>query len=347
MKLVLHKRRTQPLLLAGLFAFLLGAGMLWLLRSGQQATTVNRDAAEHGNGSSRIMVTDYLGRQVWLDAAAQRIVALSPHIVENLFSAGLGERIVATVNFADFPATAKAIPRIGGISHFSREAILQYNPDLVIGWAAGYQGFSGLLQQLEALGVPVYADDPRSFNDIARSITDFATLARLEPPLDRLERRLHQPLQQLAREYKHASPQPVKVLYEIWHEPLQTLNKEHLVNQAIELCGGQNIFADAHVLAPKISLEAVLAANPEVIVASASSAARPQTLDNWLRWPSITAVANRQLYFVHGDLLSRHTLRMVEGVNALCQHIASARQQRNTGAADTVLAENQSKQSVP
>ncbi|NNC55328.1 MAG: ABC transporter substrate-binding protein, partial [Pseudomonadales bacterium] len=109
---------------------------------------------DDGSTATAISVRDYLGRSVQLSAPARRIVALSPHIVENLFSAGLGDRIVATVNYADYPAAAKDIPRIGGFSHFSREAILQYQPDLVIGWAAGYQGFAGLLEQLEALGIP-------------------------------------------------------------------------------------------------------------------------------------------------------------------------------------------------
>ncbi|NNC55903.1 MAG: hypothetical protein HKO07_09310, partial [Pseudomonadales bacterium] len=194
--------------------------------------------------------------------------------------------------------------------------------------------------QLEALDIAVYADDPRSFNDIARSITDFAAMAQVDPPLDMLNQQLHQPLEQLAsdyssdyssehgNDYNSSAQHPVEVFYEIWHEPLQTLNKTHLVNRAIALCGGRNIFADAAVLAPKVSLEAVLAADPEVIVASAPSGQRPQTLDNWYRWPSLRAAANQQLYFVHGDLLSRHTLRMVEGVQALCQHIASARRVR-------------------
>ncbi|MGB5323814.1 MAG: ABC transporter substrate-binding protein, partial [Pseudomonadales bacterium] len=106
-------------------------------------------------------MSDYLGREITLAEPAQRIVALAPHIVENLFSAGLGDRIVATVNYADYPEAARSIARIGGFSHFSREAILAYRPDLVIGWATGYQGFGDLLAQLQALGVPVYVDDPR------------------------------------------------------------------------------------------------------------------------------------------------------------------------------------------
>ncbi|MGB5323830.1 MAG: cobalamin-binding protein [Pseudomonadales bacterium] len=275
-----------------------------------------------------IVVSDYLGREITLAKPAQRIVALAPHIVENLFSAGLGDRIIATVDYADYPDAARSIARIGGFSHFSREAILAYRPDLVIGWATGYQGFGDLLAQLQALGVPVYVDDPRHFSDIARSIVDFATLGGSEAPHSMLQSELHDRLAGLRETNGKKAALPVTVFYEIWHEPLQTLNGAHIVNEAIEVCGGRNVFADVAVLAPTISLEAVLQKNPEVIVASASSELRPATLDSWRRWPGLGAVANEQLYHVHGDLLSRHTLRMLDGVEALCGHIASARRAR-------------------
>ncbi len=121
-------------------------------------------------------MVDYLDRKVQLLKPAQRIVALSPHIVENLYSAGLGQRIVAAVDYADYPAAALNIPRIGGHSNFSVESIVAYQPDLVVGWASGYKGFGQLVARLEQLGIPVYADDPRVLSDITRSISDLAVL---------------------------------------------------------------------------------------------------------------------------------------------------------------------------
>ena len=102
-------------------------------------------------------------------------------------------------------------------------------------------------------------------------------------------------------------------MYEIWNEPLQTVSGDHLISQVIDLCGGQNVFAGASILAPRISIESVLALAPEAIVASGMSDARPQWLDDWRRYPSLPAVRNGGLFFIHPDLIERPTARVLLG----------------------------------
>ena len=301
-------------------------------RAPAEAAIDSRSSSNDNAGStSAVAVTDYWGRSVSLPAPAKRIVALSPHIVENLYSAGLGDAIVATVSYADYPEAAKQIPRIGGFTNFSVESIVAWQPDLVIGWASGYQGFGRLLEQLGQLGIAVYADDPKSHDDIARSIADFASLGASEADWRGSVAQFSGQLAQLRRQYSaqaSAIERPVRVFYEIWHQPLQTLNGEHMVSAAIELCGGENIFAAAPVLAPTINIESVLAANPELIVASSSDNTRPVWLDQWQDWPSLQAVQRQQIYFIPGDLLSRHSLRIADGTAMLCGFIDRARAAR-------------------
>jgi len=289
-----------------------------------------------GNESSlkkdnSIAVIDDFGRTVSISQPAERIVALSPHIVENLFSAGLGDRIVAAVDSADFPPAAIEIPRVGGFANFSLESIIAFNPDLVVGWGSGYAGFEQLIERLETVGIAIYVDEPKTLFDISRSVKNFATLgattAATKSLLHVYETRLHE----LRQRYEKS--EAVKVFYPIWPKPLQTLNREHIVNDVIELCGGRNLFADAAVLAPVINTESVLARNPGVIIASASNNARPFWLDDWYQWSTIDAVRKKQLYFVPGDLLSRHTLRMLEGAEKMCNYIESARTLRQNGSA--------------
>ncbi|MBT8148390.1 MAG: cobalamin-binding protein, partial [Gammaproteobacteria bacterium] len=283
-----------------------------------------------------------------LSTPAKRIVALSPHIVENLFSAGLGEKIVASVSYADYPAAAKNIPRIGGFSNFSVESIIAHQPDLVIGWASGFAGFAALRERLEQLGIAVYVDDPRSPHDIPRSIADFAQLGGSDKNWQAAVAQYTAQLQQLqqhpavpnanvdsatATDRVRAKTQTlmdteVSVFYEIWHRPLQTLNGEHIVSELIQLCGGRNIFADAAVIAPNINVESLLAADPDVIIASASDNKRPLWLEQWQQWPALRAVQSQHIYFIPGDLLSRHSLRIAEGAAMLCEYIDRVRQAR-------------------
>lgn len=272
-----------------------------------------------------IQVVDYLDRTIRLNSPARRIVALSPHIVENLFSAELGKHIVATVDYADYPDAAKQIPRIGGFANFSLESIVRYEPDLVIGWGSGYAGFGQLLKKLEALSIPVYVDEPRELNDISRSIYDLAVLGGTEKKVKPLLKRFHQEIDILRQRYLNTNVEKIRLFYPIWHEPLQTLNGEHIVSDVIELCGAENIFSETLALAPQVNIESVLERDPQIIVASASGNIKPKWLNNWQQWPQITAVKNNALYFVSGDLLSRHTFRMVEGATQLCEYVSITR----------------------
>jgi iron complex transport system substrate-binding protein len=111
----------------------------------------------------------------------------------------------------------------------------------------------------------------------------------------------------------------------VWNQPLQTLNGSHLISDVISLCGARNVFADAASLAPKISVEAVIARNPDAIVASGMDEARPEWLDEWLAYPQLRAVANNALFFVPPDYIQRPTARVLLGATSLCRQLDSAR----------------------
>ncbi|MBF0417474.1 MAG: cobalamin-binding protein [Magnetococcales bacterium] len=122
--------------------------------------------------------------------------------------------------------------------------------------------------------------------------------------------------------------EPVRVFYQVWHKPLMTINGAHLISDVIRLCGGENIFDELPPLAPVIDPEAVLARNPEAIVASGMDASRPEWLDHWQHWTPLLAVRRGNLFFVPPDLLQRHTPRILDGAELLCDHLEQARQRR-------------------
>ena len=268
-----------------------------------------------------IVVTDAVGQEIALEQPAQRIVALSPHLVENLFAIGAGDRIVATITYADYPEAARQLPRIGNLQQISVEAIVALQPDLVLAWASGTS--ATIIKQLQSLGVTVYQDEPKTLDDIAQSLQQLGQLTGQWQQAQAVTTEYLDKLVQLKNTYAQAAP--VTVFYQIWHEPLQTLNRNHVINSVIELCGGRNSFANAPVLAPKINIESVLIRNPQVIIASAHRGQRPQWLDQWQQWPSLSAVQQGQLYFIDADLLERHTLRILRGAEQLCECLQQAR----------------------
>jgi iron complex transport system substrate-binding protein len=269
-----------------------------------------------------IAVTDARGKRVTLDAPAERIVVLAPHLVENAYSAGAGSKLVAAVSYSDYPPEAQQLPSVGSYKTVSLEAIVALAPDVVLAWSSG----NGLVvaNQLERLGVTVYVDEPRTLSDIAREVITIGTLAGTEAVAQKNTAAWLARLQTLRNTYAQAHP--LSVFYQVWNQPLQTLNDEHLVSDVIRLCGGRNAFADAVSLAPKINVESVLGRDPDVIIASGMGEERPQWLDEWQQYPALTAVANQHLFFVPPDIIQRHTFRILDGAELMCQQLQQARQ---------------------
>ncbi len=267
-----------------------------------------------------VSVVDFTGRTVTLPAPAQRIVALAPHIVENLYSAGAGDRLVGVVSFSNFPDAARDLPQVGSYNAFSLEQIVAARPDLIVMWGSG--NGAGALEKLQRLGIPVYVSELRQLQDIPASIRLLGKLAGTEARSEAEALRLERGFEDLARRYSNA--RHVSVFYQIWHDPLQTINGEHLISQVITLCGGDNVFADVPTLAPRINLESVLERDPQVIVAGGMDSAHPEWLDDWHRYPGLRALRGG-LLVVDPDLIQRPTARVLEGARDLCSQLQQVR----------------------
>ncbi|GAB1268390.1 cobalamin-binding protein [Aurantivibrio infirmus] len=278
-------------------------------------------ASESDEVFNKIFVVDYVGNEIHLDKPAQRIIALSPHIVENVFSAGAGDKLFGTIDYNLYPPEANSIRKVGGFDTLSLETIVALDPDLVIAWGSG--NGSQTIAQLQSLGLPVYVDEPITMADISKSIRDIGILAGTETVSENVAEQFEAQLTQLRLNSENKNV--VSVFYEVWHEPLQTLNKNHIISSVINVCQGENLFADAIPLAPKISIESVIARNPDVIVASGVDEKEPPWLSDWRQWGSITAVKNASVFYIPPDLIQRHTTRILLGTAMMCEHLDKAR----------------------
>lgn len=273
------------------------------------------------HAASPSIVTDDTGAQITLAQPASRIVSLAPHVTEMLFSAGAGDKIVGTVAFSDYPDAAKALPQVGSHQQLDFERILSLQPDLVVGWASGNP--QSMQQRLRELQLPLFLSEPRTLEDIASNVERLGALAGTTDQAEKVVQPFRRQVRELRARY--ATADSVAVFYEVWHQPLMTLNGEHIVSRVIELCGGHNVFAELPTLAPTLSTEAVLAKNPQAIVASGTSDERPAWLDDWKRWPQLRAVRHNHLFAVPPDIIQRHSLRIVDGARLLCEQLEQVR----------------------
>jgi iron complex transport system substrate-binding protein len=274
--------------------------------------------------AAEIRLIDDAGRGVSLKQPAQRIISLAPHLTELLFAAGAGGRLVGTVEFSDYPPAAQGIARVGDSAQLDLERIVALKPDLVLVWQDG--NAQRQLEKLLQLGIPVFYNEPRRLPDIARAIEQFGLLAGTEAVALPSARAFAARVEELRRRY--ADRAPVSVFYQIWDQPLMTVNGEHLISDVIRLCGGQNVFAGLKPLTPEISIEAVLAADPEAIAGMSAEAGQAGNLDQWKRWPRLQAVARGNLFVIDADLISRNTPRILDGAEQLCEQLAAARVRR-------------------
>jgi len=270
--------------------------------------------------AQNISVIDDAGRQVTLAGPAQRIISLAPSLTELLFVAGAGNRIVGVSEYSDFPPQAQGIPVVGRYNLLDMEAIVAFGPDLIVAWQSGNP--QAAVQSLIDLGFNVYIAEPRTLASIAHQIENFGQLAGTQNTSDAASRYFNEQLGILQSRYEGAPE--VSVFYQVWNEPLISVGGDELINDIITLCGGHNIFADQG-LAPKISIESVLARDPEAIIASGMDIARPEWLDDWRRWPQMQAVSNDHLYFIPPDLVQRHSLRVLSGALQMCAHLDKVR----------------------
>lgn len=267
-----------------------------------------------------IEVEDDAGHQVRLASSATRIISLAPHLTEQLFAIGAGDKLIAAVDYSDYPEAARALPRVGGYSRLDLERIVALKPDLIVAWESGNDPRQ--LERLEQLGLIVYRSEPRRLGDIAEGMSRLGVLAGVAEQAQAEANKFNKRVARLGT--MNAGKAPLKVFYQIWNSPLMTINGEHLISDVIALCGGVNIFADLPAFTPKISIEAVLVADPDIIIASGMGVARPEWLDDWRRWRQLKAVAGEQLHFIPPELLQRATPRLLDGAEQVCRAVAEA-----------------------
>lgn len=315
---IVHK--TFKHAVAGLVVMALWSGFLPSILQAQPQTLSPQPSHPAGASRQSFTVVDDRDITVTLDSPATRIISLAPSMTELLFSLGVGENVVGVVEYSDFPEAAKQIPIVGRFDRLDVERILSLQPDLIISWQSGNP--RGAIQRLREMGYPVYTAEPVTVASIADTLLRLGSLTGQTERADTLSTTIHDSVEKLQRQYADATT--VSVFYQVWHNPIISVGGNELINDMIMVCGGENIFADLPV-GPAVNLEDIISRRPQVILASGPSPDRPDWLDLWQQWPSIPAVADNHLYAIPPDLVQRHSLRALQGLEQMCTLIDQAR----------------------
>ncbi len=271
-----------------------------------------------------VTARDAQGAQVTLDRPPQRIVSLAPSLTECAFAIGLGPRIVGVTRFCDYPPAARGKAKVGGYSVVSVEKVLSLRPDLVL---AARGNPEAAIRRLRRLGVKVFAFQADRFRDIQATLRVLGRLTAADSGAARVIARLDAAVAEV-RERVGSTPRAKRprVFFGGVEAPFFTPGPDTYLNDLIELAGGRNIAAHAKVRWPQLSLEAIVAANPDVIVCGFTHHAHFAKSEDALRffrgkaaWRRVAAVRAGRVYVVDPDPYMRPGPRAARALRELAR----------------------------
>jgi iron complex transport system substrate-binding protein len=238
-----------------------------------------------------------------------------------LFAAGAGSRVVATVEYSDEPPAARRIPRIGDVVAVDMERLAALHPDVAVVWPGG--GNPAQIEEMGRMGIPLYRQQVNTLADLSGSLRRLGELTGTNEVAGSAARELEGRLARLTRTYATASK--TTVLLEIWNHPIYTVGGAQLLTDALKVCGARNIFGDLHDLSPAVDVEAVIARDPDIIIATAPPGAGAGWLADWKRFTALRAVRTGKLIAFEDPNLIRLGPSVVTATESLCKAIAAVR----------------------
>lgn len=248
--------------------------------------------------------------------AAERVVSLAPSLTDMVLELGAAARLAGLLDGGPRPEALASLPSVGRYGQVNLEQILALQPDLLLVWPGAVP--EAQLQRLRALKIPIYVADPHRLEDISRQFRELGErLGRPEKGRE-LSETFDARMAQLRAQYRRE--QPLKVLYQVWDRPLYTVGGRQIISEALEVCGGRNLFADLELPAPQVGQEAVLARDPQVILAASDDQLRA-----WADMQQLSATRLKQLWVVPDRNLEKPSFAMLDATEKLCRLLAGAR----------------------
>lgn len=260
-------------------------------------------------------IVDLVGRRVQVPDDPRRIVTLAPGLTEMVYAIGQQWRLKGVSRFSDYPPAAEALPKVGSYIHPDLEKIVALKPDLCLAVKDGNPKEAVL--RLEALGIPVYAVNPKSLEEVMETLLALGRLFHAEAQAEEAVASMRQRIEAVVERVSAVEERP-RVFFQIGLSPIVSVGSQTFAHELVTLAGGLNVM-EGPTSYPRLSVEEVMALRPDVIVVSTMSrGCRFQDIEAlWRRWKGIPAVAADRIVLVDSDLFDRPSPRLVEGLERL------------------------------
>jgi iron complex transport system substrate-binding protein len=274
---------------------------------------------------------DSFAKQEGSQPKPQRIITLAPHLSELVDAAGGSERLVSVSAFSNLPESVKQLPITSDVRSIDLEKMKSLRPDLIIYWHGGTS--ESQIQSIKKTfnkDVQFISVQPKKLSDIATDIETIGKALGTESVAKKNADALRSTIAELSTNQqkanqKNISKRKVRVFYQVWAQPLMTLNQDHIIGDIIQRCGGEQLFANEKVLVPTVSREAVIKANPEIIFTAVDSIKMNTDWSMWSSFPQLAATKNKAFIDLDGDIISRPSPRIMQGAQKICTEINKVR----------------------
>jgi len=255
----------------------------------------------------------------------QRIITVAPHLSEVVEAAGGANRLISVSAYSNFPESVKKLPITSDARSIDLEKMKSLRPDLIIYWRGGTPE-----SQIESIkktftSIQVVSVEPKKLTDIANDIETIGKLLGTETIAKKNADAFRAQITELKHQYQNKNKRKVRVFYQVWAQPLMTLNQDHLIADIINICGGEQLFAKEKLLVPTVSREAVVKANPEIIFTAVDTQQMKTDWSMWSSIPQLAATQKRAFIDIDGDMISRPSTRIMQGAKKICLEIDKIR----------------------
>lgn len=253
-------------------------------------------------------VFDDLGRLVALNGTPQRIISLAPSITETLFALGLGDRVVGVTDWCDYPPEALDKEKVGGYTTPDIEKIVALNPDLIL---VAHGTPMEVINTMVGLGLTVFGIKTTDLDDLLNDIRRIGEITDKELEAQALTSAMESKIEAITDATSELENRP-RVFCIIWNDPLQTAGSGTFIHELIEKGGGVNICGNITGY-PIISIEEVIARNPEVIITSSWPGVYEWAM-NETALNATDARQNNRVFVCDDNLAQRPGPRLVKGL---------------------------------
>ena len=255
----------------------------------------------------------------------QRIITVAPHLSEVVEAAGGANRLISVSAYSNFPESVKKLPITSDARSIDLEKMKSLRPDLIIYWRGGTPE-----SQIESIkktftSIQVVSVEPKKLTDIANDIETIGKLLGTETIAKKNTDAFRAQIIELKHQYQNKNKRKVRIFYQVWAQPLMTLNQDHLIADIINICGGEQLFAKEKLLVPTVSREAVVKANPEIIFTAVDTQQMKTDWSMWSSIPQLAATQRKAFIDIDGDMISRPSTRIMQGAKKICSEIDKIR----------------------